>query len=320
MRAVVHHQYGGPEVLSIAEVPTPTPAADEVLIEVHAAAVNRTDSGFRVGKPFLVRFFSGWRRPKQPVLGTEVAGVVVAVGETVDRFTVGDRVFGVNADRFGTHAEFVCMRQTAPLAKMPDSMSFVEGAGVCDGVILALNYIRKVELGPQQRIVVYGSSGAIGTAAVQLAKRSGAHVTAVCSTKNLDLMRQLGADEVIDYTASDFTRNGQTYDIVFDAVGKHSYRRCRRALVKRGAFMATDLGPWWQNPLLALATKWLPVRKVLFPIPPYRQADVELVAQMFSAGEYQAVIDRTYPLDEVVAATTYVASEQKTGNVVLVIR
>ena len=320
MRAVVHHQYGGPEVLSITDVPQPAPAPDEVLIEVHAAAVNRTDTGFRVGTPIIVRFFSGWRRPKRPILGTEVAGVVEAVGDAVDRFAVGDRVFGVNANRFGTHAEFVCMRQTAPLAKLPDSMSFVEGAGVCDGVILAQNYLRKVDLGPQHRIVVYGASGAIGTAAVQLAKRSGAHVTAVCSTKNLDLMRQLGADEVIDYTTTDFTQNGQIYDIVFDAVGKHSYRRCRRSLVKRGTYMATDLGPWWQNPLLALATKWLPVRTVLFPIPPYRQADVELVADLFGKGEYQPVIDRTYPLDQVVAATTYVETEQKTGNVVLVIR
>lgn len=320
MRAAVHHQYGGPEVLSIAEVPRPIPAADEVLIEVHAAAVNRTDTGFRVGTPWIVRFFSGWRRPKLPVLGTEVAGVVVAAGDAVDRFAVGDRVFGVNANRFGTHAEYVCMRQTAPLARMPESMSFVEGAGMCDGVILALNYLRRIDLGPEHRVAVYGSSGAIGTAAVQLAKRAGAHVTAVCSTKNLDLMRQLGADEVIDHTTTDFTRQGQAYDVVFDAVGKLSYWRCRRALVKRGSYMVTDLGRWWQNPLLALATKWLPVRKVLFPIPPYRQSEVELVAQMYAAGEYQAVIDRTYPLDDVVAATTYVDSEQKTGNVVLVIR
>lgn len=320
MRAVVHHKYGPPEVLSVADVPKPTPAPDEVLVEVHTAGLNRTDTGFRVGTPIIVRYFSGLRRPKQPILGTELAGVVAAVGSEVTKFAVGDRVFGVHANKFGTHAEYVCMKQTAPLAKMPENMSFVEGAGVCDGMILAINYIRRVNLGPSHRILIFGSSGAIGTAAVQLAKRAGAHVTAVCSTKNLELMKELGADEVIDYTMTDFTTSGQTYDVVLDAVGKHSYRRSCRALVKRGVYMCTDLGYMWQNPFLALATRRLPVKKLYFPVPPYRQADVELLQQMFGAGEYRAVIDRTYPLDDVVEATKYVESEQKTGNVVLIVR
>jgi NADPH:quinone reductase-like Zn-dependent oxidoreductase len=155
---------------------------------------------------------------------------------------------------------------------------------------------------------------------VQLAKQAGAHVTAVCTTKNVELMKALGADEVIDYTTTDFTTASETYDFVFDAVGKLSYHRCRRVLVKRGAYMSTDLGFMWQNPLLALATRWLPVRKMYFPIPPYRQADVELLSKMFEAGDYRSVIDRTYPLDAVVDATKYVESQQKTGNVVLIIR
>lgn len=320
MQAVVHSEYGPPEVLSVADVPQPVPGRDEILVEIHAAGLNRTDTGFRVGEPIIVRLFSGLRRPKLSILGTEVAGVVVAVGADVSRFAPGDRVFGVHANKFGTHAEYVCMKQSAPVAKMPDNMTFVEGAGVCDGMILAMNYIRKVKLGPSHRILIYGSSGAIGTAAVQLARRAGAHVTAVCATKNLELMKALGADEVIDYTTTDFTSNGQTYDFVLDAVGKHSYRRCRGSLVKRGAYTSTDLGFMWQNPFLALATRWLPVKKVLFPIPPYRQADVELLQQWFQAGEYRAVIDRTYPLDEVIEATKYVESEQKTGNVVLIVR
>lgn len=319
MQAVVHHQYGPPEVLSVADVPRPTPQSDEVLVRVHAAGLNRTDTGFRIGTPIIVRYFSGLRRPKLAILGTELAGVVVAVGSEVTKFAVGDRVFGVHANKFGTHAEYVCIKQSAPLATMPQNMSFVEGAGVCDGMILALNYIRKVDLGPTHRILIYGSSGAIGTAAVQLARHAGAHVTAVCATKNLELMKVLGADGVIDYTITDFTSTGQTYDFVLDAVGKHSYRRCRRALVKRGAYMSTDLGFMSQNPFLVLATRWLPVKKVLFPIPPYRQADVELLKQMYEAGQYRAVIDRTYPLGDVVEATKYVESEQKTGNVVLIV-
>jgi NADPH:quinone reductase-like Zn-dependent oxidoreductase len=320
MRAAVYYKYGPPEVTSIADVPKPVPGPEEVLVEVRAAGLNRTDTGFRSGKPFFARYFTGLRRPKHSILGAEVSGVVTHIGGNVTKFAVGNRVFGVHAIKFGTHAEYVCMKETAPLAKMPDNMSFVEGAGVCDGMILAVNYTRRVNLGPAHRILIYGSSGAIGTAAVQLAKHAGAHVTAVCTTKNLELMKTLGADEVIDYTTTDFTKAGQTYDFVFDAVGKHSYRRCRRVLVKRGAYMSTDLGFMWQNPLLALATRWLPVRKLYFPIPPYRQADVELLAKMFEAGDYRAVIDRTYPLDDVVDAMTYVESQQKTGNVVLIIR
>ena len=319
MRAVVHHKYGPPEVLSVTDVPKPEPGPDEVLVEVHAAGVNRTDTGFRVGTPIIVRYFSGLRRPKLSILGTEVAGVVGAIGSNVTKFAVGDRVFGAHANKFGTHAEYVCMRETAPLAKMPDNMSFVEGAGVTDGMILAINYTRRIDLGPTHRILIYGSSGAIGTAAVQLAKQAGAHVTAVCSTKNLDLMKTLGADEVIDYTTTDFINAGQTYDFVFDAVSKLSYWKARRLLVKGGGYLCTDLGFLWQNPFIAIGTKWLPIKKLHFPIPPYRQADVELLAKLFEAGEYQAVIDRTYPLDDVVEATKYVESQQKTGNVVLVV-
>ena len=209
---------------------------------MYAAGLNRTDIGFRVGSPVIVRYFSGLRRPKLPVLGTEVAGVVTAVGANVTKFAVGDRVFGVNSDRFGTHAGFVCMKETAPLAKMPDSMSFVEGAGMCDGMILAICFIRRIGLGPGKHLLIYGSSGSIGTAAVQLARQAGVHVTAVCTTKNLELMKTLGADEVIDYTTTDFTKTGAKYDVVFDAVGKHSYWRCKRALVKGGAYVCTDLG------------------------------------------------------------------------------
>ena len=320
MRAVVHSRYGPPEVLSLGDVPKPEPHDDEVLIEVHAAGLNRTDTGFRVGTPIIVRYFSGWRRPKLSILGTEVAGIVVAIGRNVTKFAVGDRVFGVHANNFGTHAEYVCMKETAPLAKMPENMSFVEGAGVCDGMILAINYTRRINLGPSHRILIYGSSGAIGTAAVQLAKEAGAHVTAVCSTKNLELMQTLGADEVIDYTTTDFATAGKTYDFVFDAVSKKSYWKCRSVLVKGGGYLCTDLGYMWQNPFIAIATKWLPVKKLYFPIPPYRQSEVELLAKLFEAGSYLAVIDRTYPLENVVEATKYVESEQKTGNVVLTVR
>lgn len=321
MKAAVHTRYGSPDVLRVEEVPPPSPADDEVLILVHASTVNRTDCGMRSAKPFITRFFSGWRRPKHQILGSEVAGVVEAVGASVTEFTVGDRVFGVNMADYGTNAEHVCMKERAPLATMPPTLTFDEAAAATDGAILAMTYLRRVGLHAGQRIVVYGASGAIGSAGVQLAKHYGAHVTAVCSTPNVELVRSLGADVVIDYLRDDFTTNGETYDFVFDAVGKHSFRRCRRSLVPGGAYMVTDLGFLWQNPFLALLTSRLRRhRKVLFPLPSYTKEKVAFIKQLIEAGEFKPVIDRRYPLADIVEATKYVETQQKVGNVVITIR
>ena len=319
MKAVIHNSYGTPDVLQIAEVARPQPKDDEVLIKIHATTVNRTDSGFRAGKPLLVRAFSGLLRPKKKILGTELAGVVEEVGGAVTEFSVGDRVFGVNANNFGAHAEYVCVRERAALAVMPQNMTFDEGAAVCDGVILALCYLRRSHVQNGERILVYGASGSIGTAAVQLAKYLGAHVTAVCNTKNLELVRSLGADEVIDYTQHDFTATGAKYRVVFDAVGKSSFRKCRRLLIKGGIYMSTDLGLMVQNPLLALLTSRLSIKRVLFPLPSYTKKDVLFIKELIEAGDYKAVIDRRYSLEQVVDATRYVETEQKTGNVVLTV-
>lgn len=319
MKAVVHNNYGTPDVLQIAEVARPQPKDDEVLIKIHATTVNRTDSGFRAGKPLLVRAFSGLLRPKKKILGTEFAGVVEAVGSAVSQFSVGDRVFGVNANNFGAHAEYVCVRERAALAVMPPTMTFDEGAAVCDGAILALCNLRRSNVQNGERILIYGASGSIGTAGVQLAKYLGAHVTAVCNTKNVDLVRSLGADEVIDYTQHDFTATGAKYRVVFDAVGKSSFRKCRRLLIKGGIYMSTDLGFMVQNPLLALLTSRLSIKRVLFPIPSYTKKDVLFIKELIEAGDYKAVIDRRYPLEQVVDATRYVETEQKTGNVVLTV-
>ena len=241
------------------------------------------------------------------------------MGAAVTQFAVGDRVFGVNADHFGAHAEFVCMDEDAPVAPMPTGVTFDEAAAVCDGAILALTYLRRADLRRGQRILVYGASGSIGTAGVQLAKHFGADVTAVCTTENVEIVRSLGADHVIDYTEEDFTRNGETYDVVFDAVGKLSFGRCRHSLEPGGIYTSTDLGPLAQNPLLALLTGRSRHRKVLFPMPRYTKQDVEFLRGLIEAGEYRAVIDRRYPLDQVIDATRYVETEQKTGNVVLTV-
>jgi NADPH:quinone reductase-like Zn-dependent oxidoreductase len=319
MRAVVYERYGSPDVLRLEEVERPVPKENEVLIKVHATTVNRTDTGLRSAEYFISRFFTGLVRPKRKIPGTELAGEIEAVGAAVTEFEVGDHVFGVSASAAGAHAEFLCLPETAPLAHKPTGMTFEEAAAVPDGVILALSYLRRVDLRKRRKIVIYGASGSIGTASVQLAKYFDADVTAVCTTKNVELVRSLGADRVIDYAEEDFTKNGETYDVVFDAVGKLSFKRCRGSLKTGGIYGSTDLGPYWQNPFLALWTSRIGDKKVLFPIPRYTKKDVIFLKELIEAGGYRAVIDRRYPLEDVVEAHRYVETGQKTGNVVLTV-
>jgi NADPH:quinone reductase-like Zn-dependent oxidoreductase len=319
MRAVVYDRYGPPEVLRLEEVEQPIPKDDEVLIKVHATTVNRTDTGLRSAEYFISRFLTGLLRPKRRIPGTELAGEIEAIGAAVTEFKVGDHVFGVSASTAGAHAEFICLPESAPLAHKPTGMTFEEAAAVCDGAILALSYLRRVDLGERRRILIYGASGSIGTAAVQLAKYFDADVTAVCNTKNVELVASLGSDRVIDHTQEDFTKNSETYDLIFDAVGKLSFKRCKGSLKPGGIYASTDLGPYWQNPFLALWTSRIGDKKVLFPIPRYTKKDVLFVKELVEAGKYRAVIDRRYPLEDVVEANRYVETGQKTGNVVLTV-
>ncbi len=313
MKAVVHDRYGPPEVLRVAEVDRPEPADDEVLIRVHATTVTRTDVHMRAAKPFFWRFMLGLRRPRRRILGLEFAGVVEAVGSSVTQFETGDRVFGL---RNSSHAEYVCVREARLIARIPDRLGFEEAAAVCDGMSQGLNALRAGRVGPGTRVLVYGASGSCGTATVQLGAYLGAHVTAVCNGKNVELVRSLGADEVIDYEREDFTRNGQTYDVVVDAVAKHSFLRSRRSLAPDGRYVATDR---LYNFPLAWTTKWIGKRKVVFDITGYERETVLLLRDLLEAGKYRAVVDRTYPLEDVVEATRYVESWQKVGNVVLTV-
>jgi NADPH:quinone reductase-like Zn-dependent oxidoreductase len=315
MRAVVYDEYGPPEVLRLEEVERPVPKDDEVLVKVHATTVNRTDCGWRSAKPFFTRAFTGLLRPKRKILGMELAGEVETVGATVSEFEVGDLVFGVKG--FGAHAEFACIRESASVAHKPAGMTFEEAAAVCDGACIALACLRKADLRKGRSILIYGASGSVGTAAVQLARYFGADVTAVCTAKNLELMASLGADDVVDYAQEDFTKSGKTYDVIFDAVGKHSFRRCRGSLKPGGIFIETDLGFLWHVPALALLTTVIGDKKVKLGVARYTKEDVLFLEQLIEAGKYRAVIDRCYPLEQVVEATTYVETEQKTGNVVL---
>ena len=317
MRAVVHDRYGPPEVLRLEEVERPVPADDEVLVRIHATTVTRTDTGLRSAEYFISRFVTGLLRPKNRVLGMEFAGVVEAVGAAVAEFKVGDGVFGGKG--FGAWAEFVCIGQGDSVAHKPSNLTFDEAAAVFDGAELALACLRKAGPLEGRSIVIHGASGSIGTAAVQLGKHFGASVTAVCSTRNVELMRSLGARAVIDYTQEDFTTNGQRYDVIFDSVGKHSFRRSRRSLKTGGTFLETDLGFMWHVPLLLLATRWIGTKKVKMGIPRYTKADLLFLQELIEAGEFRAVIDRRYPIEEVIGAVRYVETGQKTGNVVLTV-
>ena len=318
MRAVVHDRYGPPEVLRLEEVERPVPEDDEVLVEVHATTVNRTDCGLRSAEPFFTRFFTGLRRPKRRILGMELAGEVEAVGAAVTEFEVGDEVFGVKG--FGANAEYVCVRESGALAHKPAGMSFEEAAAVCDGAIIALACLRKADLREGRSIVVYGASGSIGTAAVQLAKHFGAHVTAVCNTKNVELVRSLGADEV------DRLHAGRLHEERRDV--RRRLRRGRQALVQAlrrslkpgGIYIDTDLGFMWHVPALALLTRWIGDKRVtLGDRRSTRRRTSSSSRSSSRPAKYRAVIDRRYPLEDVVEATRYVETGQKTGNVVLTV-
>ena len=324
MRAVVYDRYGPAEVLHRGEVERPVPAAGEVLVRVRATAVTRADAETRDANrrsglftTVLSRLVSGVRRPRQPILGSEFAGVVEVIGAAVTEFAVGDRVFGDTGFRFGSYAEFLSVPQGSRIAPMPDQMTFEEGASICDGGLNSLWCLRQGNLQKGESILIYGASGAIGTAGVQLAKYFGAHVTGVTTTKNVALVASLGADRVIDYTDEDFTKNGETYDVIFDAVGKHSFMRSKGSLKAGGRYLATDK---LENVVLALWTRRFSDKKVIFSLPPrYTKQDVLLLKQLIETGRFRAVVDRVYPWEQVVEATKYVETEQKVGNVVLMV-
>lgn len=320
MKAAVHHRYGPPGVVRVVEeVARPTVGDGDILVRVHATTVNRTDCAYRAASPFFVRTFTGLTRPRRAVLGTEYAGVVAAVGGGVTAFAVGDRVFGYNEGAFGAHAEYLAVPQDAPVATMPGGVTFEEAAPGTEGSHYALAFIRTAGVVAGQDVLVHGATGAIGSAAVQLLKHHDVTVTAVCDTARLDLVKGLGADRVVDYTARDFTRDEQRYDAVYDAVGKSTFGRCKRLLKPGGVYVSSDLGPGAQNLFLPLATPLFRGRKVRFPLPKQDQAMVRHLGELMEAGAFRPVIDRRYPLDQIVDAYRYVEAGQKTGNVVITV-
>ena len=317
MKAAINTRYGAPDVVQIKDVPKPEPAANELLIRVRASTVNRTDCGFRSAEYFISRFFSGLFKPKNHVLGNEFAGEVEAVGSGVSGFKAGDRVCGYNDLTFGAHAEYMRMPADGPVVHMPANLDFATAAAISEGAHYALCDIRAANVQAGQQVLVNGATGAIGSAAVQLLKHFGAVVTAVCATPHLKRIEELGAARVIDYTATDFTRMDVHFDLVFDAVGKSTFGKCRRILKPKGIYISTEFGPYAQNVPLALFTPLLGGKKLLFPLPTVSKADIEFLKQLAETGAFKPLIDRQYPLDQIRDAYRYVETGQKTGNVII---
>ncbi|MBC7383597.1 MAG: NAD(P)-dependent alcohol dehydrogenase [Bacteroidia bacterium] len=317
MKASINTRYGPPEVLEIKEVEKPVPKDNEVLVKIHATTVNRTDCGFRSPEYLVIRLISGLFKPKKHILGNELAGVIELTGKNVKAFKTGDQVFGLSTYNFGTHAEYICISENKSITIKPSNMSYQQAAAVCDGLMLGMNLLSKIDFKKVPKILINGASGSIGSACVQLARYYGAEITAVCTAKNFELIKLLGADKVVDYTKEDFTKCSELYDVVLDAVGKSSFFKCKKILKPGGVYFSTELGYLSQNVFLALFTPIFGGKKVKFPIPTDSKKDILFFKQLIESGNYKAIIDKVYSLAQIIEATKYVETGEKTGNVVI---
>ncbi len=323
MRAVIYTKYGSPDVLQLKEIPKPVPGDNEVLIRVHATTVNRTDYAKIRAIPFLAILFNGLFAPKKQTPGTEFAGIIEAVGKKVSSLELGDKVFGFSDQGSGSHAQYMTILEDKAIT-IPDNITYEQAAASIEGAHYAYNAVNKVNLKKGQKVLVNGATGAIGSAAVQLLKYFDINVTAVCATKNVELVKSLGASKVIDYTKEDFTKDDQKYNFVFDAVGKSSFFKCKRLLKSGGIYISSDLGYMAQNIFLPLVTPVLkPLlgnKKTVFPIPVDIPGTLLLIRKLIEEGKFLAVIDRKYSLEQIVEAYRYVGKGQKTGNVVITLQ
>jgi len=323
MKVIICTKYGSPDVLQLKEVEKPTPKDNEVLIRIFAAIVSPSDCVFRKGEPFIARFFSGLIRPKNSIPGEMLAGEIEAVGKDVKLFKKGDQVFGSTGMSLGAYAEYICLPEEGVLTIKPANLTYEDAATVCDGALTALPFLRdKGNIQSGQKVLINGASGSVGTAAVQLAKYYGAEVTGVCSTTNLELVKSLGADKVIDYTKEDFTQSGETYDVIFDAVGKSLFTRCKSSLTQRGVYLTTV--PTLVIMLQMLWTSKIGSKRAIIAFTGLRPArektkDLIFLKELVETGKIKSVIDRRYPLEQTAEAHRYVDKGHKKGNVIITV-
>lgn len=323
MKALVYSHYGPPDVLQLKDIESPVAGNNEIVIKIHATTVNRTDCATIRAVPFFARVITGLLRPNKQTPGTEFAGEVVKLGAEVSSFNLGDRVFGFDDEGAESHAEYTCVAADKVVA-MPSNVTFAEAAASSEGAHYALNFINKIDLESGQSVLVNGATGAIGSAAVQLLKYFEAEITAVCATENIELVTSLGASRVIDYKEEDFTAYTQKFDYVFDAVGKSSFFKCRKLLKPGGVYISSDLGYLSQNLVLPLITPaikpFIEYKTTKFPTPRNIGATLILVQKLIEQGKFKTVIDRQYPLANIVEAYKYVEAGQKVGNVIITVR
>lgn len=315
MKAAYREHYS--DALTVREVAEPVARPNEILIKVHATTVNRTDCAVMTGKPFIMRFFTGLVKPTSPIPGTDFAGEVVAVGDKVSLFKKGQRVFGFNDQGLASQAEYVAVSETQAIAEIPQNVSYPQAAASLEAAHYAFNFLNKMKLAAGQQVLVNGATGGIGSAMVQFLRHAGVRVTATANTKNLTLVQKLGAEKIINFENEDFTRIEDRFDCVFDAVGKSTFGKCRHLLKPKGVYISSELGPWLQNPWLALITPLLPGKTVKFPLPLDIKRSMKYISELLVLGAFKPVIDRTYPLEQIGEAYVYVASGVKTGNVVV---
>ncbi|WP_320241101.1 NAD(P)-dependent alcohol dehydrogenase [Cognatiyoonia sp. IB215182] len=321
MKAAIYNRYGPADVVKLAEVPRPVPKPEQIFVAVRASAVTTADSMIRQGMPRWGRLFLGLRRPRTTAMGTQFAGEVIEVGADVKDFRIGDRVFGETGMAFGAHAEFISVNADEMVAHIPEGMSFEEAAPLCDGPLTDMNFLRNLaDLKPGQHILINGAAGSLGSAAVQLAKSLGAEVTGVCSTRNVDFVRSLGADHVIDYTKDDFTKQPEMYDVIFDTVGKSDFRSSKPALKRGGAYVSPVLSLRLLGHMLW--SGWFGSKKAKFsatgmlPVDKQKPLLRELLDRI-AQGHLKMVIDKRFGLDQIVEAHAYVDTGHKRGNVIL---
>ncbi|MBN2590348.1 MAG: NAD(P)-dependent alcohol dehydrogenase [Sedimentisphaerales bacterium] len=318
MKAIVYKEYGPPEVLHIEEVEKPVPKDNEILIKVHAAAVTSGDVRLRKADPFIARFFNGLTKPKNTILGVNFAGKIEETGNNVTQFKEGDEVFGSTVSGFGAYAEYVCISEDGVLAKKTANITFQEAAAVPFGALTSLHFLRKANIRQGQKVLIYGASGSLGTAAIQLAKYFGAEVTGLCSTANLELVKSLGADKVIDYTKEDFTKSNQAWDIIFDTVGKSPFFACVKKLNEKGIYLRS-VHINMSSLVRGLWTNLTSNKKVIGGMAGESKEDLLFINELIESEKYKPVIDKSYSFEQIAQAHEYVDKGHKKGNVVITI-